>query len=77
MVEKLFADYKDVVDRIVNDIIKSEVSLVGFTTLWSSMNTSLLLAKEIKKREPKIYIVMGGPHCSKIVEGERIDQCHM
>ncbi len=72
MVEKFFSDYKKVIDSMVDDIIQSGAKLVGFTTLWSNINTALLLAQEIKKMASDIYIVMGGPQCSRTRDGEKI-----
>ncbi|MBI4683346.1 MAG: radical SAM protein [Nitrospirae bacterium] len=71
-VEKLFSDFRHVIDRMVDDIIQSGAGLVGFTTLWSNINTSLLFAQEIKKKAPHIYIVLGGPQCSRTRDGEKI-----
>jgi len=53
-------NFNDVVNRVV---IKSP-SVVGFTAVTASIYKVAMLAEAIKKNDPSIYIVLGGPHIS-------------
>ena len=47
----------------VEDILTAAPAIVGFTTTFSQNVSSLVLAKLLKSRDPKLQIVFGGSNC--------------
>ena len=66
---RFFIDMAPTFSRLADDVVASGARLVGFTTLWSSVRPALHLSRLIKKRDPSIRTVFGGPQCSREVEG--------
>ncbi|MBM3228312.1 RiPP maturation radical SAM protein 1 [Candidatus Pacearchaeota archaeon] len=58
--EKTIFNLKKFLEDILDDIEWKRYHLVGFTTTHQQIVSSLLLAKLIKKRYPKVRIVLGG-----------------
>ncbi len=54
-----------VAQAAVSDILSAGPRVVGFSTLYSNEQASLILARLIKERRPDILIVFGGPQASK------------
>lgn len=50
-------------ERCVEEILASGTRMVGFTTTFSQNVPSLVLAKLLKEREPRVAIVFGGGNC--------------
>lgn len=53
---------------VANDVLSEKPSIVGFSTWSVSYATSLLLAKSLKKLDPSLTILFGGPHASVTAE---------
>lgn len=52
------------------EILRYEPQVVGFTTYLTSFPSSLLLAREIRTRDPSILLVFGGPNVAQDREGD-------
>ena len=57
-------DYQEVAREILSD----KPTIIGFSTWCVSYATSLILAENIKKVDPSITILFGGPHASVTAE---------
>jgi radical SAM superfamily enzyme YgiQ (UPF0313 family) len=53
-------------EKMANDIVNFNSKIVGFSTYCNSYSSSLILAKIIKRLNPKVCIVFGGPHASNV-----------
>lgn len=58
------ASFKANLDKSVNSVLETEAEVVGFSVWETNFRESLLLAKEIKKKNARITTVFGGPHCT-------------
>lgn len=54
-------DHPGTIDMVATDIIKLNPRIIGFTVYDANFILSLSLAHAIKKQNPKIQVVMGGP----------------
>ncbi len=64
-VSALIADNQAVVDRFVRQILGSGARVVGFTTHTTSFLVSLAIAERIKRADPGVVILFGGPQASR------------
>jgi radical SAM superfamily enzyme YgiQ (UPF0313 family)/MoaA/NifB/PqqE/SkfB family radical SAM enzyme len=64
-VAALIADNRAVVDRFVRRILESGARVAGFTTHTTSFLISLAIAERIKKEDPGVSILFGGPQASR------------
>lgn len=53
---------KPTIKKIVDDILSEKPDVIGFSSIRSSLLTSLAISKELKKRS-SVPIVFGGPSC--------------
>jgi len=60
-VKKFFSDNSRIIDYYVEQILKYNVSIAGFSVNAASRLSSLEFARRIKARDKKITIVFGGP----------------
>jgi ribosomal peptide maturation radical SAM protein 1 len=51
------------IDACVEELLRHEPAMVGFTTTFNQNVPSLLLARRLKERAPHIQIVFGGANC--------------
>ena len=51
--------------RVARDILSRGPSSIGFSTWCVSYTTSLLIAGHVKKANPGIIVIFGGPHASE------------
>jgi len=51
----------------ISDTDWSQYSFVGFTVVFAQTFSSLLAAREIKRRAPSVPIVFGGPGCTGVI----------
>lgn len=51
------------IDACVEELLRDEPVMVGFTTTFNQNVPSLLLAKRLKERAPQVRIVFGGANC--------------
>jgi len=60
----LCSKFSDEIEKFISEAISTNCNLIGFSTYQNNIRIILRLAYEIKKRKPKIKIVIGGPSCS-------------
>jgi len=64
--------YEDSIDKTLENlekyILDKEPKIIGFYTICSSFQYSLLLAERIKNQRPLSYVIMGGPHATVLSE---------
>lgn len=58
------------IDEWAADVLAFSPRVVGFTTYLTSMATSLLLANNIRRRDPSVVLVFGGPNVAQDREGD-------
>jgi radical SAM superfamily enzyme YgiQ (UPF0313 family) len=63
--ENVVPAYRNAIESAVERILAADVKLVGFSLFFSNWSLSLYVAQELKRRDPAIRIVAGGPSCSK------------
>lgn len=55
--------HADSIDDLVNDIIKKNPTIVGFSVYIWNVGLSREVAKRVKAILPDVYILFGGPYC--------------
>jgi radical SAM superfamily enzyme YgiQ (UPF0313 family) len=63
-VHQMISDYSSVVDRMVEEILQDEPTVVGFSVKIWSLVFSEVMAQRIKRRDPQIMTIFGGPQMS-------------
>jgi ribosomal peptide maturation radical SAM protein 1 len=58
----------------LNEVIKIQPRIVGFTSVFQQQVASLALAQRIKQYDPKISIIFGGANCEGVMGAEIIRQ---
>lgn len=71
-IKELFANHKNEIDSYLNDVLNYSPSLIGFTAYSVSVHFSVEMAELLKKRNPKIKIVFGGPECFPHYRGKTL-----
>lgn len=69
VVDNFIGDNYETLERYVENIIRSNARIVGFTIYASSYLMSSYLAKKIKKRNSCVLTVFGGPQVSRNMAG--------
>ena len=65
-VKGMIADYGGTLDRLVDDVLRDEPTVVGFSVkIWSQW-FSEAMAERIRRRDPKIMILFGGPQTGAV-----------
>lgn len=59
--EFLLPDIKPILDKTVKDILDANVQVVGMSIYYTSMNAAIYIAKELRKANPNICLLAGGP----------------
>lgn len=54
------------IKKWAKQILSEKSKIIGFSLYMSTVNTSLLLAKELKKQQPNIKLIAGGPEATRI-----------
>ncbi|MCX6748471.1 MAG: radical SAM protein, partial [Candidatus Pacearchaeota archaeon] len=57
-------DFQEVKNKIINEIIRYNPEMVGFTVLFSDVKDVIELARKIKEKLPKTVVVGGWVHAS-------------
>lgn len=70
LVSALISANKKLVDFYVDKILKTGSAIIGFTVHFSSVWSSLEIARKIKERDSSPIIVFGGPDCSRKQKGD-------
>jgi hypothetical protein len=68
-INDLLKEYKTQINEFVELVISTNTKIVGFSLYNSSLYTSMHLIKLLKKRNPKIKIIVGGPHAHRYLAG--------
>lgn len=63
-IDSYMGDYNVFIQDITNRIIEINPKCISFYTLWPYYHIILRIAREIKKRNSKIYTILGGPQSS-------------
>lgn len=69
---KIASDYKELIDDFINEILKTDANIIGFSVFNSSKEFSLLIANKIKNKAKDKIIIFGGPHCFPHMQGYEI-----
>jgi radical SAM superfamily enzyme YgiQ (UPF0313 family) len=72
MIDEMLKDNAKIIDKLIDLIIRSKPYAVGFTIYASSAYISLYIARKIKSINPKIKIIVGGPHASRFMAGKSL-----
>lgn len=65
-IHSLIEKYSNVVDRMVDDVLRDKPDLVGFSVKCWSRVFSFVLAERIKRRQPQVYVVFGGSEMGRV-----------
>lgn len=71
--EKIIEYYEDnrrLFDYYVNEIERVSPKVVGFTVYYSSLGITKIFAAELKKRNPNIKIIFGGPSAAAYMHNQ-------
>ena len=67
-------DFGELIERLrvaflrrVDEIDWTQYRMVGLSVVFSQMMSSILAAREIKRRAPEVPIVFGGPSCTNLI----------
>lgn len=71
---KFASDYKELIDNCISEVLQTNANIIGFSVFNSSLELSLLIAKEIKNKAINKIIIFGGPHCFPHIQGLQIIQ---
>ena len=71
--EVAFED-SSLIDGYVQEILKTEAGIIGFSVYDSNLFFSLRMAREIKRKDKNRIIVFGGPECFPLWSGRYIIQ---
>ena len=62
-VARLFSEHERFVQEKVDQLLESGAAVFGFSLYYTTRESTLELARRIKRREPSRLIVCGGPEC--------------
>ena len=65
----LYDKFSEEIEKFISQIINTKCKLIGFSAYQNNIQMILKIASKIKKIDPDIKIVVGGPSCS--IERER------
>ncbi|OGR47283.1 MAG: hypothetical protein A2X40_01665 [Elusimicrobia bacterium GWC2_65_9] len=68
-VRRLVAENEALVDSFVERILAAGTRVAGFSTHTTSFRVSLELARRLKRRDPSVLVLFGGPQCSRAQAG--------
>lgn len=57
-------------DRCLDELLRGQPRVVGFTSTFQQHVASLALAKRIKAARPDVFVVMGGANCEGVMGAE-------
>ncbi|MCP4132700.1 MAG: B12-binding domain-containing radical SAM protein [bacterium] len=61
-------DFDEVMESIVNKVLSASPTILGLSTMSNNIPIALEICERIKKRDPKIYTILGGPGVSFCAE---------
>lgn len=69
----LLPDLKPILDKMIREILEANVRVVGMSIYYTSLHSALYIAQELRKANPDICILAGGPqpltHQGDFLEG--------
>jgi radical SAM superfamily enzyme YgiQ (UPF0313 family) len=71
-VKEFIKVYRNKIEEFLDLIAATKTPLIGFTLYSSSAYISIELARMLKKRQPELQIIFGGPHVSRYLAGSSI-----
>lgn len=72
IVDSFINDNYEILEQYVENIIKSNAIIAGFTIYGSSYLMSSYLAKRIKEKNNSVLIIFGGPGVSRNMSGRKV-----
>lgn len=60
---RIHPTYKPILDSYVKLILKDKPDIVGFSTYYTNILPTRYVISEIRKKNPELTIIMGGPEC--------------
>jgi ribosomal peptide maturation radical SAM protein 1 len=58
----------------LEDVLRAQPKLVGFTSMFQQHVASLALARLIKQADPEVFVVFGGANCEDVMGAETVRQ---
>lgn len=65
----LHHEYETFFDSYIDQILKADAPLVAFSVTSASTEFALTIAERLKRRNPDLYILFGGPDCFRAERG--------
>ena len=62
--DKLFEELKPLINKYAEDLLAQKPKVIGFSIFNSNRDFSIELAREIKRRNPQVKTIFGGPDCT-------------
>lgn len=63
-VEREFlASYRGWLEGVARDVVDRGARVVGFSTYYPNVHVTLAVARMVKRRDPSVKVVLGGPSC--------------
>ncbi len=69
LINKFVQDNQKMIEFQVEQILRSDARIIGFTVHFSSLLVSLIVARMIKKQDRRRIVVFGGPDCYRQLRG--------
>ena len=69
---KIYRLIEKYIDEYIDDLIDYNPDCIGFTVFESNINVTKKVIEKIKKRNPLIKIILGGPECRHIIPDDLI-----
>ena len=63
-IEGYNVNYAEFIQNITDKLIEAKPKCVSFYSIWNTYHITQRLCREIKRRDPNIITVLGGPHSS-------------
>jgi radical SAM superfamily enzyme YgiQ (UPF0313 family) len=63
---RIHPTYKPILDSYVDQLLKDDVDIIGFSVYYTNDIPTNYVVKEIKKRRPDITIIYGGSECHQV-----------
>jgi len=71
-VQQIIREHQKFIDKCVEEIIKVNARVIGFTTTGINSTFAKIIAQAIKENSPEKIIIFGGPYCFKTEFGQTL-----
>ncbi len=71
-IENLFGKYSKFINETIEQILKINPGIVGFSNYFTNVIANLFLAKRIKELIPEVKIIFGGPEIKRIISNRAL-----